>query len=712
MINRLVKDEFLNLLKVEPYPVCEPCLQGKMTKNPFKGKGIRATSLLELIHTDVCGPFNHIARGGFSYFITFIDDYSRYGYIYLMKYKSESFEKFKEYQIEVENQLERSIKILRSDRGGEYLSDDFQTHLREKGIISQLTPPGTPQLNGVAERRNRTLLDMVRSMMSISELPISFWGYALETSVYILNRIPTKSVPKTPYEMWTSKKPSLNHFKIWGCPTHVKKFNVDKLESKTEKCLFVGYPKMSSGFYFYNPSEKKVFVSRNATFLEEEYSLSEGKSKIVLNEQLAEPITEADENNREQITAPTDESESFKTQEPRRSKRDIRPPARYTLINEIYQMQSEGLDDDPFTYDEAINDKDATQWKMAMESEIDSMSVNGVWTLVDLPEGIKPIGNRWVFKRKRGPTGKVETFKARLVAKGYTQKSGIDYEETFSPVAMLKSIRILLSIAAHFDYEIWQMDVKTAFLNGYIQEEIYMEQPQGFISPENKSKVCKLMKSIYGLKQASRCWNIRFDELIKAFGFSQNMDEPCVYKKISGSIVLFLILYVDDILLIGNDIGAMSSVKIWLSNQFSIKDLGEASYILGIKLFRDRKKRFLGLSQVHYIDRILAKFSMQYAKKGFLPFRHNMHLSKSMSPKTQEEMDRMRNCPYVSAIGSLMYAMLCTRPDICYAVSVVSRYQSNHDLEHWTTVKHILKYLIRTKYYFLVFGDENLLIVQ
>jgi hypothetical protein len=165
-------------------------------------------------------------------------------------------------------------------------------------------------------------------------------------------------------------------------------------------------------------------------------------------------------------------------------------------------MESDGFDNDPFTYQEAMNDKDVEHWKKAMESEMDSMYINQVWTLVDKPEGIKPIGCNWIYKRKLGPTGKVETNKARLVAKGYTQKAGIDYEENFSPVAMLKSIRILLLIAAHYDYEIWQMNVKTAFLNGFIREEIYMNQPVGFISYGQESKVCKLMKSIYGLKQA------------------------------------------------------------------------------------------------------------------------------------------------------------------------------------------------------------------
>ena len=202
------------------------------------------------------------------------------------------------------------------------------------------------------------------------------------------------------------------------------------------------------------------------------------------------------------------------------------------------------------------------------------MYSNQVWDLVKAPNGIKPVGCKWVYKRKRGIDGKVETFKARLVAKGYTQKEGIDYEEMFSPVAMLKSIKIILSIVAHYDYEIWQMDVKTAFLNGNLEEEIYMMQPEGFIAKNQEHMVCKLKRSIYGLKQASRSWNIRFDQAIKSFGFEQNLDEPCVYKRHQDKVLIFLVFYVDDILLIGNDVGVTSSVKIWLSSQFEMKDLG------------------------------------------------------------------------------------------------------------------------------------------
>ena len=252
------------------------------------------------------------------------------------------------------------------------------------------------------------------------------------------------------------------------------------------------------------------------------------------------------------------------------------------------------------------------------------------------------------------------------------------------------------------------MDVKTAFLNGDLEEEIYMSQPDGYAQKGQEHKVCKLLKSIYGLKQASRSWNLKFDETIKSYGFQQSIDEACVYKLIKEKSVVFLVLYVDDILLIGNNVKILSDVKKWLAEQFQMKDLGNASYVLGIQIIRDRNKRQLALSQASYIDKIIERFSMQNSKKGLMPTRHGINLSKLQCPKTPQEEENMRRVPYASAVGSLMYAMLCTRPDICYAVGVVSRFQSTPGPEHWIAVKHILKYLRRTRDYMLVYSGGNL----
>ena len=550
-------------------------------------------------------------------------------------------------------------------------------------------------------------------MMSHTDLPISLWGYALETSAFTLNRVPSKSVAKTPYEIWTGKAPVLSFLKIWGCEAYVRRLIPEKLGPKSDKCYFVGYPKETKAYYFYNRSENKVFVAKNCVFLEREFlSRKSSGSKVELEEiretqETAQPPEEEQRLDLQRVVESTPVEPEL-----RRSERIRHEPERYqgflvTNCNDVMIIDS----DEPANYEEAMMNPDSEKWQEAAKSEMASMSQNQVWSLVDLPNGARPIECKWVFKKKIDVDGNIQMYKARLVAKGFKQIHGIDYDETYSPVAMLKSIRILLAVAAHYDYEIWQMDVKTTLLNGILEEDVYMTQPQGFIDPKVAKKVCKLHRSIYGLKQASRSWNLRFDEAVKEFDFIRNEEEPCVYKKTSGSAVAFLVLYVDDILLIGNDVPLLKSIKTWLGNCFSMKDMGEAAYILVIRIYRDRSKKLIGLCQDTYIDKVLHRFKMHDSKKGFLPMSHGINLSKMQCPSTQAERERMSRIPYASAIGSIMYAMICTRPDVACALSMTSRYQSDPGESHWTAVKTILKYLRNTKDKFLMYeGDEELVV--
>nr|GEV06649.1 retrotransposon protein, putative, Ty1-copia subclass [Tanacetum cinerariifolium] len=270
-----------------------------------------------------------------------------------------------------------------------------------------------------------------------------------------------------------------------------------------------------------------------------------------------------------------------------RSERTDRTPTRLCLNVEVEEHSLWDLNE-PISYKAAMLDSESNKWIDAMNVEIQSTMDKMVWVLVDLPPGCKTVRSKCIFKKKTDMDGIVHTYKARLVAQGYTQLYGVNYEETFSPVADIRAIRILISIMAFYDYEIWQMDGKTAFLNGYLDEDMYMVQPEGFAKPNHPRKVCKLQRSIYGLKQASRSWNKRFDKEIKRFGFDQNLDEPCVYQKASRSNVTFLILYVDDIIIMGNHIPSLQSVNDYLGKCFAMKDLREAEFILGIKIYRDR----------------------------------------------------------------------------------------------------------------------------
>ena len=301
----------------------------------------------------------------------------------------------------------------------------------------------------------------------------------------------------------------------------------DKLQSCSEKCLFVGYPKETKRYYFYHPQDNKVFVARGGAFLEEEFiskEISGSQSHLdeIAETNMSQPDPpEPSSSHRDEVSQGVVSDDVVQTPGPRRSGRIRSESERYGYL--VSQTEDVLLidEDEPTSYSEAMMGPESEKWLEAMNSEMDSMSKNQVWSLVDLPEGIRPIGCKWIFKKKKDMDGNVHIYKARLVAKGYRHIHGIDYEETFSPVAMIKSIRIMLAIAAYLDYEIWQMDVKTVFLNGNLVEDVYMTQPDGFVDPGGGHKVCKLQRSIYGLKQASRSWNIHFDQAVKEFGFDK-----------------------------------------------------------------------------------------------------------------------------------------------------------------------------------------------
>ncbi|GJZ83942.1 retrotransposon protein, putative, ty1-copia subclass [Tanacetum coccineum] len=321
------------------------------------------------------------------------------------------------------------------------------------------------------------------------------------------------------------------------------------------------------GYSFYYPPENKVFVSRNAEFLENSLITQEASRGLdyleIIQEEDTRPSIDTSLNYKE---------DDLEIDEPQsdiipicRSTRKRHVPDRMCLYINTEEHEL-GVLGEPANYKAALLDPQSDKWLNAINVEMQSMKDNEVWDLVDLPPDGKTIGMKWLFKKKTDMDGAVHTFKARLVANGFTQTYGVDYEETFSPIADIRAIRILIAIAAYYDYEIWQMDVKTAFLNGHLSEEVYMEQPEGFVNPKYPNRVCKLKRSIYGLKQALRQWNKRLDDEIKKFGFTQNRDEPCVYLKASRSNVTFLNLYVDDILIMGNNFPMLQDVKSYLES--------------------------------------------------------------------------------------------------------------------------------------------------
>ncbi|KAL8161807.1 hypothetical protein V2J09_013296 [Rumex salicifolius] len=357
----------------------------------------------------------------------------------------------------------------------------------------------------------------------------------------------------------------------------------------------------------------------------------------------------------------------------------------------VYAVESEcdlSLGEDPISFRKAMESDNSEKWLIAMKEELKSMSDNNVWDLVELPKGVKTIGSKWVYKTKRDSKGNVERYKARLVAKGFTQKDGIDYKETFAPVSKKDSLRIVLALVAHYDLELHQMNVKTAFLNGELEEEVYMDQPEGLLATRNEHKVCKLRKSIYGLKQDSRQWYLKY----------KTLSRHTVYlHKNQWEQICNLVLYVDDILLAANDMGLLHDIKKYLSKNFEMKDMGQASYVIGIEIFRNRSQGWLSLSQKGYINKVLERYKMEKCSAGLVPIQKGDKFSKMQCPRNELEQKEMDRIPYALVVGSLNYVQTCTRPYISFAVGMLGRYQSNPRMDHWKAAKKVLRYLQGTK---------------
>ncbi|RVX13158.1 Retrovirus-related Pol polyprotein from transposon TNT 1-94 [Vitis vinifera] len=318
-----------------------------------------------------------------------------------------------------------------------------------------------------------------------------------------------------------------------------------------------------------------------------------------------------------------------------------------------------------------------------MHEEMKALHKNYTYELMRLPKGKRALKNKWVLKRKSKPNKSQPRYKARLVMKDFSQKKVIDFEEIFSPMVKMYSIRVMLGLAASMNLEIEQLDVKTIFLHGDLEKEIYMEQPEGFTIKGKEHLVCRLKKSLYGLKQTSRQWYKKFDSFMVKHGYDRTAFDHCVFvKKFSYGEFIILLLYVDDMLIVGHNTSKIDKLKNELSKSFEMKDLGLASQILSIKISRDRTNGKSWLSQESYIEKVLDKFNMGKAKPVSSPLGSHLKLSSKQSPSREKEKKEMQNMSYASAVGSLKYVIVCTRPDIAHVVGVVNEFLSNPGKEH------------------------------
>jgi len=703
--------------------VCTTCLEGKMSRQPFKNTGTRAPELLQLIHSDLCGPMETSSIGGARYYVTFLDDYSRKVSVYFMKNKSETLEKFKEFKSLVENETNKRIKILRTDNGKEYINNEFKLFLCKSGIQHQTSNPYTPQQNGMAERMNRTLVERAKCLIFNSRLEKKFWAEAISTSAYIVNRTPTKSLDyKTPYQMWTGKKPNLSNMKIFGCSAmvHVPKENRQKWDSKAIKMIFVGYCDYTKGYRLYDENKKQIYKSRDVVFLEhtvknncvimplttlqhqETTTKEESDTLVNVNleeEQLFDTASELSESENDPDYIP----ESYEEEDPMSLKnitlrqRKIKPNIYF--CHDEKSTDSEVLLREPDTMEEALSGLKAKEWKDAMDSEYESLLQNNTWTLVTLAEDKRIIPCKWVYKMKTDADGEVAKYKARLVIKGFKQKKGTEYSEIFAPVVRHTSIRYLFAMAVKENLYIDQMDAVTAFLQGDIDAEIYMNQPPGY---EHGHEICRLNKSIYGLKQASRQWNLKLTSVLKKLGLKSTSVDPCVYYKNDNENILFILIYVDDLLIFYNNEEEGKEIKKQLKSKLDMKILGPVNYFIGWRISQNVARDQIHIDQTAYIEKILQRFNMIDCNSVHSP----CDLSSKLI-RTGEQDNIIKNVPYQEAIGSLLYLSQGTRPDISFIVNKLSSFNNKPEIQHWLAVKRVLRYIKGTKDYKLTFNQNK-----
>ncbi|GKC22370.1 retrovirus-related pol polyprotein from transposon TNT 1-94 [Tanacetum coccineum] len=642
------KDVVIGLpkLKYVKDQLCSSYEVSKAKRSSFKTKTVPSSKgRLNLLHMDLCGPMRIASINGKKYILVIVDDYSRYTWTLFLRSKDETPEVLKDFLTMIQRNLQAPVISVRTDRGTEFLNKTLNAFFKQEGIEHQTSTPRTPEQNGVVERRNRTLVEAARTMLSASKLPLFFWAEAIATACYTQNRsiiIPTHE--KTAYHIINDRKPSIKHLYIFGCTCYLTRDgeNLDKMKEKGDPCILVGYSTQSKGYRVYNKRTRLIVESIHLRFDEikemSETSVANDTSGLVPQRQKASDYDNSDPDPQLQNVSPSADTtvpsqqeldllfgplydEFFNTGTSRVNKSstptdnsaqqdtlpstNIHPttePSTPTHVNaeennndqaeftnpfctpvqEVAESSSRNIGnsnmhtfnqpqdseyrwtkDHPLTQvrgnpskpvqtrrqlatdpemcmfaltvstAEPKNIKEAmadSAWIEAMQEELHQFDRLQVWELVDKPFGKNVIKLKWLWKNKKDEDQTVIRNKARLVAKGYAQEEGIDFEESFAPVARLEAVRIFVAYAAHKSFPIYQMDVKTAFLNGPLKEEVYVAQPDGFVDPDHPEKVYRLRKALYGLKQAPRAWYDELSNFLISKGFTKAFSDADSYR--------------------------------------------------------------------------------------------------------------------------------------------------------------------------------------
>ncbi|PKU66194.1 Retrovirus-related Pol polyprotein from transposon TNT 1-94 [Dendrobium catenatum] len=691
---------------------CTSCLSCKGHKLPFERSSSSTNFPLELVHSDVWGPSPVPSHLGYNYYVIFVDDFSRFVWLFPLQSKHEVTDIFINFTHFIERQTNRKLKIIRTDGGGEFVNHKFQNFTRTAGILHQTSCPYTPEQNGLAERKHRHIITMTRILLHTAGLPMSFWMEAALTATYLINRTPSLTIKNiSPIQRMFNIVPSYEHLRVFGCECYPLSTPIHrtKLSPTSDACIFLGYSDTMKGYKCLNLVTNKVLISRNVQFNEVVFPYKNRNqsiptvssntppnllipiSTIRTSAQRKQPsvsntktipsphsttAASVDHITTDQLNpTPSHQHKSRHMMTTRAKTGSLKPVQR---LNLIHHQQSPC---EPTTYREASK---FSEWRNAMAEEFYALQKQGTWELVSPPPNSSILGSKWTYRIKRKSDGSIARFKARLVAQGNQQQYGLDYLDTFSPVAKLPTVRILLAVAIFHKWNVHQLDVSNAFLHGDIKETVYMRQPKGFEDSIHPTHVCKLRKAIYGLRQAPRQWYTTFTEYLLRIGFIHSQADPSLLLMHKEHLQIYLLVYVDDILITGNDIHAMQDIIEQLKLKFTMKDLGLANQFLGIHIDSLTDKFFL--SQNSYANSIV-----QMAELHNCNSVSNPSFTKPPAPVLDDHawMDAHR---YRQIIGSLQYLTL-TRPDISYAVNALSQHMHDPSNQHMLMLKKLLRYI-------------------
>ncbi|PKU66248.1 Retrovirus-related Pol polyprotein from transposon TNT 1-94 [Dendrobium catenatum] len=699
---------------------CTSCTMAKCHKFSFNKTTSVTSHPFDLIHSDVWGPSPVQSTEGFRYYVIFIDDFTRFSWVYLMNSKNEVLSKFKLLCKFIQTQFNTIPKAFRSDGGGEFTSHDFTMFLHHQGIQRQLSCPHTPEQNGIAERKHRHLLELTRTLLHASNLPHTLWAEALSTATYLVNRLPSSAISfHTPFYRLHNRHPRYDHLRTFGCQCFpwLKPYAANKLAPRSQECVFIGYSPIHRGYKCLDLATNKLHISRHVTFNENFFPYSHAKNRTsppssrpthYTNPLLLTPHftgqTHSIPNSTPSPTVPQNSITLPAIQQPSMDLTQHNPvntmetslsspilpshPMQTRLKSGISKpkhilslLSSTNPMPTPATYAQAHKHK---HWCRAMEDEFAALQKQSTWTLVPAPPNKPILGCKWTFKTKVLPNGKIDRYKARLVAQGYDQQFGINYTETFSPVAKMPTLRILFTVAVHRNWQILQLDVSNAFLHGDLSEDIYMRQPIGFVDPKAPNSVCKLHKSLYGLKQAPRKWFEKLTSFLQNQGFRFSRSDPSLLIFSHNHIQMFLLIYVDDFLLTGNDASAIQALLSILHSEFALKQLGNISLFLGIQVVRQPSGIFL--TQQHYAEQLIKESGLEDCNQSPTPFSPKTN---SCSTQTEPFSDPTL---YRRLAGSLQYLSI-TRPDIAFATNQVCQHMHQPTVQDFQSLKRLLRYI-------------------